>query len=118
MVKETLSIEIKPGNGPNTRFVYPGKGDEANGALPSDLIVTVKQLPDASYKRCGNDLIYTHNLPLTDALEPKPFHVTTLDGRTLALNPPQVVSPQTRIPIAGEGMPLMQTGDLVPDLAA
>jgi len=117
-IKETLNIEIKPGFGPQTRLVFPGRGDELNGALPSDLIISLRQTADEHFKRQGNDLIYIHKLSLVDALQPKPFHVKTLDGRCLALNPPQVVSPQTRIPIADEGMPLCQTGNVVADVSA
>ena len=41
-VKETLNIEIKPGYGPHTKLVYPGRGDEVNGAMPSDLVISLK----------------------------------------------------------------------------
>lgn len=117
-IKETLNVEIKPGYGAGTRLVFPGRGDEVNGALPSDLIISLRVAADENFKRCGNDLIFIHKLPLVDALQPKPFNVKTLDGRILALNPPQVVSPQTRIPIEGEGMPLAQTGDILADVSA
>ena len=43
--KETKTIEIKPGFGTDTRIVFPGAGDERYGALPSDLIVNIEQVP-------------------------------------------------------------------------
>jgi len=98
--------------------VYPGLGDERYGAHRSDLIVTIEQVAHDKFKRDGNDLIYTHKIQLVDALSPKPFHVTTLDSRTLALVPPQVVSPQTKMEMANEGMPGSNSGDIVIDTKA
>jgi DnaJ-class molecular chaperone len=91
--KETLKVEVKPGFGSHTTLVFPGAGDERYGAHPSDLIVNIEQVANDSFRRNGDNLIYTHKIQLVDALSPKPFHVTTLDSRTLALVPPQVVSP-------------------------
>jgi DnaJ family protein B protein 4 len=80
--------------------------------------VNIEQVAHDKFKRDGNNLIYTHKIQLVDALSPKPFHVTTLDSRTLALVPPQVVSPQTKIEIENEGMPGCFTGDIFQDTKA
>jgi DnaJ-class molecular chaperone len=115
---ESLNIEIKSGYSTATRLVFPGKGHEADGAFPSDLIITLKESANSNFRREGNDLIYVHKLSLIDALEPKPFHICTLDSRTLALTPPQVVTPQSTIVLAGEGMPNAQSGDVFIDAKA
>lgn len=112
---ESLHIEIKPGYSTETRLVFPCKGHEADGAFPSDLIISLKESFNQNFRREGNDLIYVHKISLIDALEPKPFHITTLDSRTLALSPPQVVTPQSTIVLANEGMPNAQSGDIFLD---
>ena len=64
----------------------------------------------------GNNLIYTHKLPLQDALTSRPFSVTTLDKRVIQINLDSVLAPQFVHTIKGEGMPLKddpnQKGDL------
>lgn len=82
------------------------------------MIVNIAQAANDKFKRDGNNLIYTHKIQLVDALSPKPFHVTTLDSRTLALVPPQVVSPQTKMEVECEGMPCMDTGNIIMDTKA
>ena len=116
--KESLNIEIKPGFSTATRLVFPCKGNETDGAFPSDLIISLKESENANFRREGNDLIYVHKVSLIDALEPKPFHINTLDSRVLALTPPQVVTPQSTIVLAGEGMPNAQSGDVFIDAKA
>jgi len=69
----------------------------------------------ANYVRKGDDLIYTHKLALVDALQPTPITVTTLDSRSVFVTPGEIVTPQTRLEVAGEGMPRGKTGDLVFD---
>ena len=116
--RETLRIEIKPGYSTATRLVFPGKGHEADGAFPSDLIITLKEVTCDNFRREGDDLVYVHKVTLIDALEPKPFHIMTLDSRTLALTPPEVVTPQSTICLPNEGMPVTQTGDVFTDAKA
>lgn len=47
----------------------------------ANLVFTVKELPHATLKRKGNDLIYYHKIKLIDALYGKPVKFTTLDMR-------------------------------------
>ena len=57
------------------------------------------------YVRDGDNLIYTHELSLEDALLSKPIQVRTLDGRNINLSLDETITPQTTHVIPGEGMP-------------
>lgn len=112
---QILKIEILPGYGEHTSIRYPKKGHESFGSKPSDLIVKFKLIPKANYVRQDNDLIYTHTLTLIEALELKPFIIQTLDSRKVTVTPSEVISPQTELRVAGEGMPFKERGDVVID---
>ena len=72
-------------------------------------------MPLANYLRKGNDLYFTHTLELVDALQCKPLAVSTLDNRKVFASPTEVITPQTELRIAGEGMPNAEEGDNVKD---
>ena len=90
-------------------------GHEAFGAINSDLIVKFDQKALANYERKGNDLIFIHTLDLVDALQCKPIAVSTLDNRKVFISPTDVITPQSEVRVAGEGMPCAEEGDSVKD---
>jgi DnaJ-class molecular chaperone len=55
------------------------------------------------------------NITLKDALAPQALKIKTLDGRTLAVTPNEVITPQSKFVIENEGMPRAQTGEIVID---
>jgi len=55
---QIMKIEIRPGYGEHTTIRYPGKGHEAYGSKPSDLIVKFKLIPKANYSLRGQDIVY------------------------------------------------------------
>ena len=57
------------------------------------------------YVRKGDDLVYTHEMSLEDALLSRPVQIRTLDGRNINLSLDQTITPQTVHTIRGEGMP-------------
>lgn len=90
-----------------TRITFAGKGDElAPGGPSADLVFVVKQKPDHTFERKGNDLHTTVKLPLVTALTGGQASVRMPDGRTvdLTLSPP--VSPGSSKVVVGEGMPI------------
>ena len=93
------------------------EGDERPGEVPADLIFVLKEVPHARFKRQGNDLHYTANISLKQALTNAVIEVETLDGRKLRITMNEVVTPTSRQVVQGEGMPLQkdpsQRGDLV-----
>ncbi len=70
---------------------------------------------NGGFTREGDDLVYFENVTLLEALSPKPVQIKTLDGRTLSVTPNELVTPQTKLVVQNEGMPLAPTGEIVID---
>jgi len=79
------SIHIKPGYSSATLLHFPGKGHETVHRTVSDLYFQIREIPHHNYQRNGDDLLYTHNLSLADALDCKSVKILTLDGRHLTI---------------------------------
>ena len=116
LVEESFKLEIMAGYGEDTTLIFKEMGNESFSSKPSDLIVKFAQVPKLGYCRKGNDLIVTKTISLIDAIQLKPVAVDTLDNRKVFVTPENVVSPQTELRVAGEGMPCGPTGDIVRDI--
>jgi DnaJ-class molecular chaperone len=102
-----FACKVHPGMADGTRMVFPGLGhSDQPGSDPADAIVTVLTEPNKLYARYGNDLVYTQNMTLTDALLGRKFKVTLMDGRVLPLHLTDISAPGYRICISGEGVPI------------
>lgn len=108
-----MTIEIKPGYDTDKVITYPSKGNEAFAYHQSKLNIHFELtnedqkgvIINNGYVRDGDNLIYTHELSLEDALLSKPIQVRTLDGRNINLSLDETITPQTTHVIPGEGMP-------------
>jgi len=106
-----LEIHVKPGWKHGTRITFAREGDEHFSGniyvIPADIVFVIVEKPHERYTRKGDHLLYTHKLPLKDALCGPVFAIKTLDGRTLTIDcktdPP--IAPRSRKRIPGEGMP-------------
>lgn len=94
----------------------PVAGDERPGQRAGDVVIVIDEKPHPLFKREGNDLHYTHRLPLADALCGPTMHVQTLDGRQLDVVMEGVAHPNAVKVVRGEGMPISKApgtrGDL------
>jgi len=72
-----------------------------------DLVIVIIEEKDDKFLRKGNDLIYEQKLTLSEALTGYEFIITHLDGRNLIVksNPNEIVKPNDKRIIEGEGMP-------------
>ena len=104
--RKVHQIEVKPGFTEDTVLSYKGLGNEQAGHPAANLIVKFKQQEHPEYKRCGNDLILTKKVTLTQAIEMKPITFCTLDGRKITVASDEQISPQTCKVIHNEGMPI------------
>jgi DnaJ family protein B protein 4 len=117
--EKILAIDVKPGWKEGTKITFEKEGDEKPNEEPADIIFVLKEKPHARFKRVGNDLHFTANLTLKQALTNPAVEVLTLENKKLKVTPNEVVTPQTKQRISGAGMPLpknpSQRGDIVID---
>jgi DnaJ family protein B protein 4 len=115
-VQAEIKVEVKPGYSEKTTLRFPQLGHRTFGAHPSDLVIKFKlNEVNGGFSREGDDLVYHENVTLLEALSPKPVSIKTLDGRTLNVTPNELITPQTRLVVSNEGMPLAPSGELVID---
>ncbi|KAK9074673.1 hypothetical protein SSX86_007271 [Deinandra increscens subsp. villosa] len=105
-LEEILTIHIKPGWKKGTKITFPEKGNQEPGAAAGDLIFVVDEKPHDTFKRDGNDLVFTKRITLLEALTGKTIKVTTLDGRNLVIPIADVIKPGHEEVIQNEGMPI------------
>jgi len=106
-VEEEMTVEVKPGDDCDTCLTFPTRGNEAYSYHQAALKVkfALNDSANCQYKRCGNDLIYTHSISLEEALVARPVQLKTLDQRNLILSIDQTITPQLVHCVKGEGMP-------------
>ena len=68
------------------------------------------------FERDGNDLVKTVVVDLHEALLGTSVFVTTLDGKSISVNVPEIVDPKYVKVLVGEGMPLSKTPNTKGDL--
>lgn len=67
------------------RFCEVIAGDEQPGMRPADVVFVIDQKPHAVFTRDGNDLLYTHRLPLAAALCGTQLTIQHLDGNPISI---------------------------------
>lgn len=113
---KVLSIQVKSGWKSGTKITFPGEGDAQvagpSGVAPPppDLVFVIEQTPHSRFAREGGDLVFLSTVSLFDALTDCTVQVPTLDGRTLSIPCPEVVSPGYEKVVVGEGMPSSKAG--------
>ena len=116
-VEKLLEVVVKPGWKKGTAVTFECESDEVPGEVPADVQFVVAEKPHDRFVREGNDLVMSVRLPLAEALCGVRMEVPALDGRTLSLAVPEVITPGYEKRIKGEGMPISkapgQKGDLL-----
>lgn len=117
---KVLTIDIKPGWKAGTKITYAKESDQSIGRTPADVVFIVQEKPHSMFTRKGNDLHYTVNLSLHNALcGAGSVEVPTIEGGAINLPLSDIVTPQTARHIPGHGMPFSKErdrrGDLVVD---
>lgn len=111
-----MTIDVKPGWKKGTKITFPEKGDEAPGIIAADIIFVVDEKKHPQFERDGNDLIKTVTVDLHEALLGTSVFITTLNGKSINVEVPEIVSPKYVKVLVGEGMPLSKSptskGDL------
>lgn len=107
--EKILQIDVKKGWKEGTKITFEREGDEKPGVEPADIIFILKEKPHPTFKREGNNLTYTANVSLKQALVNPIVEVPTLDNRKLRITMNDVITPSTKHVIKGEGMPIAKS---------
>ncbi|PLW54817.1 hypothetical protein PCANC_05653 [Puccinia coronata f. sp. avenae] len=115
----TRNLDVKAGWKAGTKIRYEGLGDEDQYGRAGGLVLVVAEAPHERFKREGDDLVYTHVVPLREALAgPEPAQDVTrglvhLDGRPVVFSLPFIhpaggppISPGLHILVPHLGMPI------------
>jgi len=108
-ISETLSIDVKPGWKKGTKITFQEKGDETPGAVAADIVFVIEEKKHPQFERDGNDLIKTVVVDLHEALLGTKVFITTLDGKSVNVDVPEIVDPKHVKVLVGEGMPLSKS---------
>lgn len=101
----TIEINIKPGWKDGTKITY-SEGDELPDGSIQELVFIIREKPHDVFKRDKNDLIFTRNITLKEALCGHNLMINSLDGRPIEKQINDVVSPNYETIIPNEGMPV------------
>jgi len=107
-MKEVIDVCIDKGMKDGEKITFFEKGEVAPGAMSGDLIVVLQEEKDEGFTRKGKDLIYEHQLTLSEALTGYEFLINHLDDRVLVVrsSAEEIVKPDDLRVIEGEGMPI------------
>jgi len=74
-VTEEQVVEVKPGQKLCSTMTFKGKGNEEYGHPRSNLIVKFaeEEEPECPFKRCGQNLVYTHDIGLRESFNSCPI---------------------------------------------
>ncbi|KAG0304480.1 hypothetical protein BGZ98_005472 [Dissophora globulifera] len=106
--KKVMEIFIEKGMRDGEKIPMKGEADQLPGVETGDVILVLKQKPNAVFERKGADLSCKITIPLVEALCGfSKVLVTHLDGRGIHVEQPagKVIRPGQVMKIVGEGMP-------------
>lgn len=115
-VSEILEIQVKPGWKKGTKITFAEKGNEEPGMVPADVVFMLEEKAHPTFTREGQDLVYTHEVSLVDALCGFQINLTHVDGQPRSYELRDPVDPNRSKIIRGEGMPNSKTqikGDMI-----
>jgi len=79
--------------------------DEAPGHIAGDLIFILRQIPNDSFSRKGDDLHTTMEISLVDSLIGFSHTIAHVDGHSVTVKKEDVTYCSEVVKISGEGMP-------------
>lgn len=111
-----LAVRVPAGVDSGTRLRVRGEGElGANGGPAGDLYVVISVEQDKTFRRQGQDLVYTQEISFVQAALGHRLDVPSLDG-SVTLEIPKGIQSGTVLRIKGEGMPYLgqsYKGDLL-----
>ena len=78
--RQEIKVAVPPGMSGGEMIRMSQMGEAIKGGVAGDLYVKVRVAPDKHWSRMANDLIYTHDVKLTDAILGATHNIIGLDG--------------------------------------
>lgn len=107
-VNQQIKVKIPPGLSDGKKLRVAGKGQPGrDGGPPGDLYIKIKILEHPVFKREGDDLYVTKEVPFSGVLLGTKVEVSTIDGKRLNLKIPPGTQSGSKMRLKGNGMPRM-----------
>lgn len=104
---DIVEIFIEKGSMNGDKIIFKNKGNIVPGRMPSDLIISIKEVKHFSYTRKENDLLIKKQITLDEALFGHKFYFYHPDGRTLDITLNGDITPKNNMrSLNGCGMPI------------
>nr|XP_043608557.1 dnaJ homolog subfamily B member 4-like [Erigeron canadensis] len=107
---QVLTIKVKPGWKKGTKVTFEGMGNETPGKFAADITFVVDEKRHSIFKRNGDDLEVTIEVPLVDALTGCTITIPLLGGQESCLTIEEIITPGYRKTIEKQGMALPKEG--------
>ena len=105
IAEKKLFLELENTFNNGHEVVFQGEGDQfPECSTHGDLVLRINIINNDTFKKEGNNLLYTANISLIDALCGFKFNITHLDGRILLIESTEIIKPNMSKVILGEGM--------------
>jgi len=105
--EKIITINVRKGWKEGTKLTFPNSGDiHYYNGRGDDIQFILKETKHPRFNRINNDLETTVNITLKNALIGNEIIINTLDNRSLNISINQIISPDYRMKIDGEGMPI------------
>lgn len=102
---KVLEMDIKPGLKKGSKIKFKGVGDQEEGGQ-QDLHFVVEEKKHPLFTREGDDVYYTIELDLKEALTGWKRTVATIDGRQINIEKSGPTQPGSKDEYPGQGMPV------------
>lgn len=102
--REEITIEIPKGIQNGETLQMQGGGESIKGGTPGNLYVQIKVEPHKLFRRDGYDIVYKHNINVSDAILGAKQMIKTLDGEQ-EFHIPEGSSHGSIVRITGKGVP-------------
>ncbi len=99
---ESISVKIPAGIEPGKKIRLRGRGQEAPGGKPGDLLITVRAEPNPHYKLNGRNIELRLPISIPEAIQGRKVDVQTPSG-TISLTIPPMSSSGKKLRLKGQG---------------
>lgn len=108
---ETLSVKIPAGVSDGTQLRVAGKGNAGPmGGPAGDLLVLIEEIPDATFVRDGNNLLYELYISYPEAVLGGKKEIPTVEGGKVRITLEKGTQGGKILRLKGKGLPDLQQG--------